>query len=56
MNFQPKKLLLIFELSNTLLHMRNTKSRTFSPTPTKPIAFHDSILNDQYQISYRKGR
>jgi len=56
MNFQPKKLLLVFELSNTLLHIRNVKSRSFTPISTKPITFHDSIIDDHYKISYRKGR
>jgi hypothetical protein len=30
MSFQPKKMLLVFELSNTLLHIRNTKTKTLS--------------------------
>lgn len=56
MNFKPKKMLLVFELSNTLLHIKNTKSKNFVATPAKPITFHESILNDHYKVSYRKGR
>lgn len=54
--FKPKKMLLVFELSNTLLHIRNVKSRNSISHPNKPITFHESILDDHYKVSYRKGR
>jgi hypothetical protein len=54
--FRPKKILLVFEFSNTLLHIRNVKSRSTVPFPNKPITFHESIINDTYKVSYRKGR
>lgn len=56
MNFKPKKILLVFELSHTLLYLKNTKSRNYELPSSKPITFHDSILDDHYKISYRKGR
>lgn len=40
MPFKAKKLLLVFELNNTLLHIQNIKTKDFKAAVLKPITIH----------------